>query len=378
VELGNNARVYDWGFTWSLSWEHLIGSGDVWVGVTYSPGAIRGLRAFDAGRYAPLSFANPGSEACGAAAVPGTEGGLAPDMLSQLAALLRDPSGPLGVEAAEYVYAVSHGVELPTYVAAVHPRSRLADGRAPYDGFLLHRHNLLASLHECGSAPPAGDARHVIRDAGAPVIRIVSETDVLATLDMRREDSDAPGDRYRLYEVAGAPHADGAFYRQLPALGDQEAAGTRPFLTYWPFASQCEPEIPIQELGVMRYVTDAALRNLDAWARGGEAPPRAARIEVSAVEDRDILRDEFGNALGGVRSPDLDAPRARYFTSAGGPGGCRNLGYSEPFGWSRLEDIYGSFGGWAERVRISVESLLDRGWLTPADARRILADRFEP
>ena len=54
----------------------------------------------------------------------------------------------------------------------------------------------------------------------------------------------------------------------------------------------------------------------------GVAPPRAERIELLA--DRDdgpcgrspeavpAARDEYGNALGGVRSPNVDLPTATY------------------------------------------------------------------
>ena len=49
----------------------------------------------------------------------------------------------------------------------------------------------------------------------------------------------------------------------------------------------------------------AALRHLEAWARGGIAPPQAARL---AVAENAFVLDENGNARGGVRTPVVAAP----------------------------------------------------------------------
>lgn len=366
VELGNSARGFDWGFSWSLAWRQMTRNGDTWVGVTYSGDAIEALRQFSPGRYASLGFPNPDPAPCGrGGAVPASEDGLRFDMLSQVAVLIRSMDG-WGIGR---VYAMSHGSELPTYIQAVHPRSVGPDGGPLYDGFILHRHNRLGSLNACGGAPAPDDPRHVIRDAGVPVIRIVAETDAASTVGLRREDSDTPGDQYRLYEVAGAPHADGAFYRHLPLLEDQEAVGTQPFLSYWPFASQCEPEIPIQDFSLMSDVVDAAIQNLDTWVRGGAPAPRAERI---ALDDAgNVATDEVGNAAGGVPSVYLEVPTARYFTHAGGPGTCRNLGYSEPFDWPQLEETYGDYAAYAARREGVIDQLLAERWLTGDDARSL-------
>jgi hypothetical protein len=53
----------------------------------------------------------------------------------------------------------------------------------------------LTRLRQCGKAPAATDARQIIRNVDVPVIRVVSQTDVLGTSARRRDDSDAPGDR---------------------------------------------------------------------------------------------------------------------------------------------------------------------------------------
>ena len=40
-----------------------------------------------------------------------------------------------------------------------------------------------------------------------PIIHVMSQSDYLFGIDARRPDSDAPADRFRHYEMAGAAHA---------------------------------------------------------------------------------------------------------------------------------------------------------------------------
>jgi hypothetical protein len=213
-----------------------------------------------------------------------------------------------------------------------------------------------------------------------PVIRIVAQTDVLGTYQRRRPDSDERGDAYRLYEVAGAPHADAAFYRHIPSIKEQTALGTQPFLAYWPFAEQCTPEIPLMEFPVMRYVVNAAFANLDRWVKDGTPAPKAERITVQTggTAKPTLALDEFGNAIGGVRSPYLDVPAATYYASTQGPGTCGNLGHRDEFSWSRLETLYGSSSKYEAKFSEAVDRLIRERWLTEADAKKMKAQVREP
>ena len=389
VELSNTGRRYDFSFTWALSHDHFLENGDAWVVLTYAPDTINGLKAFNTRRYAPLLMANPTpDEMCAAGRAQAgqsrsaTEEGLMWDIVSQVGALLKSgrPGGPLAGFTVERVYATSHGGELPTYIAAIHPRANLANGRPIYDGYVVHRHSGMTRMRRCASAPPADDPRQILRNVSVPLIRIVSQTDVLGTYSRRREDSDAPGDRYRLYEVAGVPHADAVFYRYIPSVTDQKAAGTDAFLAMWPFPNQCEPEIPLMKFPVMQYVVNASFANLDRWVRDGVAPPRAARVagQDGGTPQARIALDEFGNALGGVRSPYLDVPVATYYASTGGEGLCGNLGHKAPFDWARLEALYGTSRNYAAKLAESVDRLVRERWLTESDGRKIKAEGVVP
>ena len=88
----------------------------------------------------------------------------------------------------------------------------------------------------------------------------------------------------RLWEVAGTAHADKF---QIGEFEDFLGC-PRPVNT-----------------GQQAYVVRAALRHLEAWARGGDPAPAADRLEVV---DGTFVLDDDGNARGGVRTPCVDAP----------------------------------------------------------------------
>ena len=380
LEMGNNARRYDWGFTWSLSWEHFIERGDAWVLLTYVPAAVDALKQFNAARYAPLSFANPAPGVACAADRPAAsaEEGLRWDMISQVGALLKSgaprPRSPDSRSSAS----------TPRPTAASCPRTSALFIRTP--GSQAGGPSTTASSSTAtpgwGASTSARPHRprairdEITKNAGVPVIRIVAQTDVLGTFQRRRPDSDEPADRYRLYEVAGAPHADAYFYRHIPSVKDQAAAGTAAFVTQWPFAEVCTPPIPLMEFPVMRYVVDAAFANLDRWVRDGTPAPRAERVEVKngGTPQAAIATDEYGNAIGGVRSPYLDVPAATYYASTPGPGTCGNLGHKETFTWERLESVYGASAKYTSRFSQAVDRLVRERWLTESDGRKIKAE----
>ena len=61
------------------------------------------------------------------------------------------------------------------------------------------------------------------------------------------------------------------------------------------------------------FLSTGAMANLDRWSRSDTPPPHGEPIKVqeSGTTSR-VDTDSFGNALGGVRTPALDVPVARY------------------------------------------------------------------
>jgi hypothetical protein len=390
VEIGNVGRGYDFSFSWGVSHDYFMENGDAWVAITYSPENVEALKAFDPRRYASLSMANPtANERCAPGPGPNAtavsapqEEGLRWDLISQVGALLKAgrPGGPLAGFDVQRVYGTSHGGELATYIAVFHARARLATGRPVYDGYVQHRHPGMTRLRRCGAAPAATDPRQILRNIDVPVIRVVSQTDVLLTYGRRRDDSDTPDDRYRLYEVAGAPHADASFYPYMPTVADQKKTGFEGFLHSWPFPDQCDEETTLLRVPIMTYALDAAYANLTRWVRDGVPAPRAPRVSVEngGTPQARVVLDQHGNAVGGVRTPHLDVPVATYYTSTRGPGLCGNLAHMKAFDWATLNALYGTPASYAVELSGAVDRLVRDRWLTESDGRKIKAGVVAP
>ncbi len=382
VEPLNEARSYDWSFLWALSHPYFIEHGDAFVGITHMPQNIDALKKFNPARYTALSFANPNpAETCGPQnATSPTEEGLHWDIYSQVGALLKSKpaAGPLAGFNVQYLFMSSHHGHAATYSVTIHSRANLANGKPAYDGYLLPSWDNPMRLSRCGTAPAGGDPRQMIRNVNVPVIRVVPQGEVLGSLAARRPDSDEPGDRYRLYEVAGAPRMDRIYFQHLPGVEDQIKAGQPVSIGKWPFNYKCTPDIDLLDFPIKRYIINAAYANLDRWVRTGTAPPRAERLAIRNVGTPQAAfdTDEFGNAKGGVRHPYVEVPTATY--SGNTPGQCGNLAMKVPFDWARLQALYGTPKNYTDKVTASLDRLLRERWVTESDANRIKAELIAP
>ena len=135
------------------------------------------------------------------------------------------------------------------------------------------------------------------------------------------------------------------------------------------------PSIPITDQPALTYVYDAAFQHLFAWARRGTAPPKAARIELKEPSEPGakptVSLDEYGNALGGVRTPYVDVPLDTYFVSSTGPGVCGELGHSMPLEHARVTKLYPDAKAYRSKVAQDTRRLVKEGWLTKSDGRKI-------
>jgi hypothetical protein len=112
-------------------------------------------------------------------------------------------------------------------------------------------------------------------------------------------------------------------------------------------------------------VLRAALEALRAWVVEGTAPPTAEPIEVANDQ---IVRDELGNARGGVRTPAVDAPT----TSLTGKGSdasifCVVFGQSAPLSPEQLRDRYADHDEYVAAVTESADRAVEGGFLLPYD-----------
>jgi len=371
-------RRWDWAMMWGYLRDGMIARGDAWVGVTMPGPPVAGLKRFDAGRYASLAFANPKpDEPCpGTQNKSDTETGLRWDALSQVAALLKssDAGRPLAGMRVGAVYLTVQGGDEEVYMNAIQPVAKI------YDGFLARAPFTLTAINRCAAAPAATDPRSAVHNVGVPVVAVAGEGDLVNTYVSRRDDSDAKEDRYRLYEMAGAGHIDRFAYLGFPSFADQEKAGNAQGTVEWPFAAPCTPPVKLMDESVLRIGYDIALDALDNWVRKNVTPKRAPRVETSPATGRPaftVVADEHGNARGGVRTPYIDVPVAKFVVSSPGPGNCPEIGHTERFEPARLQQLYGSFDGYAAKVRASIAKLTADGWLTKANARRLTKELID-
>ena len=96
-----------------------------------------------------------------------------------------------------------------------------------------------------------------------------------------------------------------------------------------------------------------------------------APIEV--VDGRPVL-DEFGNVVGGLRSPYLDVPTSTWFGSATGASFCFIAGYERPFTREQLRTLYPSHGAYVSRVISSVGRRVAQRVITAADGRDLIRE----
>jgi hypothetical protein len=384
VEMLNPSNLFDLNIGWALTHQQLVRNGDAWVGITAKPVAVQALKNFDPQRYARLSFANPlplsdprNCTNIQTAVDPpevrsrATEDGLIWDIYSQVGALVRsgDRSNPVGHARHVYGFGYSQiGGYLYDYINAIHPLDVARNnGRPIYDGYIVAVAGGAfvgaVPINQCVPAPPVDDPRRQFKNVGVPIIHIMSQSDYLLGIAARRADSDAPADRFRHYEMAGAGHATPDELNFSAAPADIVKAG-RPV-----------PPMSCNEGPRSRFPSkiffDAAVRNLDWWVRYDIAPPHADPIHV--VDGAPVL-DQFGNVVGGLRSPYLDVPTSTWFGSSTGASFCFIAGHEVPFDAARLQQLYPTHHAYVRAVAKDTARLVAGRFITLPDGLDIIKE----
>lgn len=296
---------------------------------------------FNAERYARLSIAD----------------GQQNEIIAQVGALIKSARGPLGSNVRKIVLAgtsMSSGT-LINYLPS-HMVLRTPEMKGIYDGFLPT---------STGST---------IREIDVPLIEMPTLHEVETNVP-RRQDGDEPGKQFRLYEVAGIGHVDSRDnVRLIPN----------------PCAKELNPVLSQAYFSV-------GLHHLLRWVDEGIAPPRAPRVLL----DRDVSNDgsqmaldTHGNPQGGIRTPWVDVPVAKYgpviaaaeplianpsdYVKANGLQGaqimCRLASWQEPFPAAKLRELYGSKREYLRRFEARLDELEKQGWSLPVYHDMLVAD----
>ncbi|MBK5288000.1 MAG: hypothetical protein JJE46_05985 [Acidimicrobiia bacterium] len=311
VEWLNVTAGFDTGPDWQFERTELMRRGFAWVGVSAqyvgiegTTGLFPGLKASDPERYGSLS--HPGDI-------------YSYDIYSQAGQALRYPRGVNPLTGLDVDHLIADGESqsasrMTTYVNAISPLTRL------YEAFLIHSRSSGASgltLADPGLTMP--NPTLIRTDIPTPVLVVESENDVLRHLSARQADSS----RYRLWEIAGTAHLD------RYALGELAIA----FL-------QCDQPV---NAGQHHYVMHTAIRRLWKWMRhpSSRSMPSAPLIQFTPTGE--VARDQWGNALGGIRTPAVDAPTSTLSGFGNTPAGfCGLFGTTTPFTGGQLLQAHGS------------------------------------
>lgn len=195
-------------------------------------------------------------------------------------------------------------------------------------------------------------------------------------VETRRPDADTPGDLFRRYEVAGAAHVDDWESLSFASEADMTRAHRR---ADDGADKACQPGGVTLSNFPVRYVFDAAWRGLDAWVRHGVSAPHGERLELKAsatplAPDQAFEVDAEGNALGGVRTPYVDVPTARWIGARSGPFVCLFRGYKYDFSPAELKRLYSTHDAYVSKVAADAVKLQNTRWLTPTDAVAIVRE----
>ena len=316
--------------------------GYAWVGVSAQkigihgfPQNPQGLKAWDAERYGSLD--HPGDA-------------YSYDIFTQAASAVGperdaealDPMAGLPVERLIAAGASQSAARLRTYINGVHHLTGMFDGYLPFIDFGR------AVPFAADLAARRGRADASIRaDLDVPVIVVNSETEVTSYYGVRELDSP----RFRLWEVPGTSHVS------VPRPAEPTEGGSN-WMSYSP-------------------VYNASIRHLHQWIKDGVAPPKMPRVDVKPATPRPtVVRDEHGNALGGIRLPDLEVPTASHSGFGTRREGSRFgflYGTATDFDADQLAALYPDSKHYLDAWNAALERSIEEGMILPEDAAAMRA-----
>lgn len=378
VDILNATQGYDIEDLWHRISSWCLENGHIYVGITSKPVSVMSLKNFNYERYKDLNWSNgecvPMPTISKSATIPGTEEGLFWDMLSQLGMLLRTEQGQkcVGNNPVEFIYLSGQsqsGAYLNTYVSYFDSYIRKCCHKPVYDGYF----NIAGALVQrtVRQQGTVGDLKLLPRNmhpSSTPYICITCEGDLFLfnqyvegdLLNIKIENNDTEDNKCRYYEIPGAPHTN-VVCPLLPALEEVDKAGARrPYL---------DPRIldHINDFPAEYYIR-GLLEKLHIWASKGIAPEI---VEPMPRSGNNLKRDEFGNALGGLRSPFLDVPIATYIASTPDhPEGIS--GKMKYFPREKVVSLYGSIENYLNKFREYTVAQQNDGWISKTDAERMI------
>jgi hypothetical protein len=381
IEWFNDSGGTEASSQWIMAHTELIRKGYAWVGVSAQKAGIQGggislsglslpLKTVNTLRY--LTLSHPGDK-------------YAYDIFSQAAKAVIKPAlfapNPLnGLQPKRFIAAgESQSADfMLTYANAIAPIEKL------FNGYFIH-----SRVH--GTVGLAPDTNPILNfasrstvnlrdDLGVPAMMLETETDL--TLLGAAADRQVDSKNIRVWEIAGAAHADNYVSTTgLPDKGnDSSIAAVVENKAAIPILVTCDQPI---NSGPQHFVVNAAVAALDNWIRNGVAPAYADRLQLSG-NPAVINRDSIGNALGGIRTPYVAAPIATLSGEGNSYSGtgtnsaslntlCALFGTTHLLSSTQLMSLYPNHATFVAAVNNSADSAVLKGFLLKPDADLIKA-----
>jgi len=333
------------GNPWMFHFTHTYSMTEGHIGLEILTSATQGFTEFNAERYKDLTTAN----------------GQAGEIIAQVGALLKsrradNPLGGLPIRKMILAGSSASAAVVVNYLP-VHMVQRLADLSPIYDGFM-----------------PTSNGVN-LRLVDVPMVQVPTMREVFQGNGPTRQDGDAPGNQFRIYEFAGMAHID-----------------SRDAVAYYP--DPCKQ--PISRFPLAAYMS-VALNHLWQWLDKGTVPPHADRYYVDFNTDGDgslLALDEWGNVKGGIRNPYVDVPTAKFgvpnsgaeppiknphpFIAARGEAAqnqlCGLANYQLDFPQAQLRKLYKDSKTYQARVQQRYDELMKAGWALPVYRSVVLGD----
>ena len=277
---------------------------------------------------------------------------------------------------------------LVTYINAVQPLSP-----GIYDAYFVYsRGGDAADLSQSPQLTiPTPTPTFIRNDLHVPIFLFETESDLLGLGYLAARQPATP--YIREWETAGTAHDD--TYGLLYSRSDtgNGAADTSAFSSMLN-----PPKDPIQGIvdcaapinaGSHTYELRAAVQAVNTWVTTGQAPPQSPRLEVNPANPHAFLHDANGNALGGIRSPQVAAPVAK-LSGVGQPGAtpvhtragantkpvsgqalCGIFGTTVPFSAAKLAALYPTHAAFVQKWDAATAAEVKEGYLLPADAQTL-------
>jgi hypothetical protein len=384
---------------WADSNEFFFREGYAYVGVTAQNlnAGTTFLRWWDPLRYGTLSISTDG---------------LSYDIFTQAAQAVKTYSSTiLGGLTPQKLLACgdsASAIRLTTYVNAIHPLAKV------YNGFLIHGRASTEAPIGNGIISLAPNTQ-IRTDNTTPVIQLQAEGDLYELLFSYGRQPD--NNYLRTWEMAGAAHIDlhEGIYEVTVAYRD---------LGWVP--PVCDFGVPSDFGGgransLPNYrIEDAAWAALNKWVNTGTRPPSAPQIQTNPFLFNAIVYDQYGNAMGGLRLPDIAVPIKTYttwntdtaalktlalslsninattmandlwnlYTQVTNPtwvvndttmaeralGLCILEGFDTPFSTQVLDRLYSSPTDYVTKYTAAAQKLLNAGFLTQEDYNEAIAE----